>query len=179
MGKVLFYFVRHGESEGNTKGVLSGHTDYPLTEKGREQARETAALIPTDYVYVYSSDLLRCKQTTEIVNVKKLPIVFDVRLRERNFGELTGKSWDELDPEGVLRKADVEQKYDYRPYGGESADQVEARLMECFNEIKDSVTKGTKVLIVTSGGIIRMLHLRHKNEEHAHIPNASVHEFEL
>ena len=179
MGKVLFYFVRHGESEGNTKGVLSGHTDYPLTEKGREQARETAVLIPSDYAYVYSSDLLRCRQTTEAVNTKKLPVVFDRRLRERDFGTLTGKSWDELDVNGTLRKADVEQRYDYRPYGGESANGVETRLMACLNEIKQSVADGAKVLIVTSGGVIRMLHLRHKNEEHAHIPNASVHEFEL
>ena len=34
------YLVRHGQSEGNVAKTFHGHTDYPLTELGREQARQ-------------------------------------------------------------------------------------------------------------------------------------------
>ena len=33
------YLVRHGQSEGNVAKTFHGHTDYPLTELGREQGR--------------------------------------------------------------------------------------------------------------------------------------------
>ena len=36
------YLVRHGQSEGNVAKTFHGHTDYPLTELGREQARGEA-----------------------------------------------------------------------------------------------------------------------------------------
>ena len=41
MGKL--YFARHGESEWNTIGSICGATDIPLTDRGREMAKETAA----------------------------------------------------------------------------------------------------------------------------------------
>lgn len=36
------FFVRHGQSESNLKKVMAGHKDVLLTDKGREQALETA-----------------------------------------------------------------------------------------------------------------------------------------
>ena len=39
---MILYLVRHGQSEGNVKRYFHGQTDYPLTEKGHEQAREVA-----------------------------------------------------------------------------------------------------------------------------------------
>lgn len=172
----VFYFVRHGQSEGNALRVLSGHTDHRLTKEGREEAKEASKNIPQDYGLVYSSDLIRCKETVEILNTKNLPVVFDTRLRERDFGTLTGTPWDERTEEEIEK--DRTQTYDYRPFGGESAEEVQARLFACIEDMK-KVADGRKVLVVTSGGVIRMLHLRHKNEEHRHIKNASVHEFEL
>lgn len=177
--KITFYFVRHGESEGNVAGILSGHLDVSLTPRGVEQAKETARIIPSDYEYIYSSDLLRCKQTAEIVNVRNLPIQYDARLRERCFGTLEGRGWKELDPEGTLRAKDVAQQYDYRPQGGESADDVEKRIFACIADIKSTVPEHAKVLIVAHGGVIRLLHAKRGTLEHEHIPNASVHEFEL
>ncbi len=37
-----FYLVRHGQTEWNTKKIMQGHLDSPLTEKGIEQAKMTA-----------------------------------------------------------------------------------------------------------------------------------------
>jgi broad specificity phosphatase PhoE len=172
------YFVRHGKSENNGKGLVSGQTDVPLTEEGRKQAEDTALKISHDYSMIYSSDLIRCKQTAEIINSKlNLTIVYDARLRERNFGSIEGKYWRDI-PEGeAIKQEDLKkQKYDYRPYGGESFDDVKKRTLACIDDIRQ---KKGKVLVVTSAGIIRLLHhlLNGKNQEIIH--NASVHEFEF
>ena len=39
---MYLYLVRHGQSEGNARRLFFGHTDYPLTALGREQARQAA-----------------------------------------------------------------------------------------------------------------------------------------
>lgn len=173
------YFVRHGESENNKKGGVTGQLDSPLTEEGRMQAQKTILEIPTDISAIYSSDLMRCKQTAEILNTKlNLPILYDVRLRERSFGSLSGKKFGEMDATGVMRQKDQNQVYDYRPFGGEYVDDVKKRLFACIDDIRRE-KKGKKILVVTHGGIIRLLHnvLNNKVEEKIH--NSSVHEFEF
>lgn len=171
-------FVRHGESENNGKGLISGHLDLPLTALGMQQAEEIANKLTGGYSLIYSSDLVRCQQTAEIINKKSnLPIFFDARLRERHFGSLEGKHWVDIPDGEVIKWKDIrEQKYDYRPYSGESVEDVKKRVFDCINEIKH---KKGKVLVVTSAGIIRLLHhfLNGKNPETIH--NASVHEFEF
>ena len=74
------YFIRHGETESNKKGTVTGHIDSPLSEGGIEQTKKTLSEIPNDFQELYSSDLIRCKQTAEILNQKlNLQIKFDVR----------------------------------------------------------------------------------------------------
>ena len=41
-GRTDFYFLRHGESEGNSSRLLQGRGDYPLSEAGRQQALRVA-----------------------------------------------------------------------------------------------------------------------------------------
>ena len=43
-----FYFVRHGQTVWNVENKICGCTDSPLTEYGREQARETGRKILTE-----------------------------------------------------------------------------------------------------------------------------------
>jgi alpha-ribazole phosphatase/probable phosphoglycerate mutase len=171
------YFVRHGQSESNKKGVLTGHIDIPLSDEGIEQVKKTSLEISSDFHEIYSSDLIRCKQTAEIINEKlNVSITYDSRLRERNFGSLAGKSWAEVGEE--LREIDKKQLYDYRPHGGEHVDEVKERVFSCIEEIKIK-HPNKKILIVTSGGIIRLLHNVLNGQIHSHIENSSVHEFEF
>ena len=175
---MLLYFFRHGQSEGNKAGIISGQDDHPLTREGEEEAVRAAKNIPTDVSIIYSSDLTRCKQTAEILNMeKRLPIIYDVRLRERDFGSLAGKMWSEVDVDGSLYAKDRAQQYDYQPYGGESVEQVTKRLHDCIENIKAAVPAGHP-LIVTSAGIIRLLNHLYGDKE-LRIPNASVREFDL
>ena len=169
------YFVRHGETISNKNNTTTGWVDSPLNNDGIKQARKTALEMPLDFSEIYCSDLIRCKQTAEIINQKlNLPIIYDARLRERNFGSLGGKSWDEISSE--MKEIDKLQKYDYRQYGGESVEDVKKRLFDFIDEIRHN-KKDKKILIVTHGGIIRMLHNLLNNEVHQKIQNSSMHEF--
>jgi alpha-ribazole phosphatase len=172
-------FVRHGETENNTKGVVTGHIDSPLNEEGIEQAQKTLSEISNNYQDLYSSDLIRCKQTAEILNQKlNLEIKYDARLRERDFGSLAGKKFSEMDDTGEMKHKDKNQQYDYRPYGGESVEDVKERLFSFIRDVKTH-SKDKKILVVTSGGIIRLLHNILNKEVHEVIHNSSVHEFDF
>ncbi len=173
------YFVRHGKTEYNGTGRMTGQTDIPLIEEGVAQAHAAAGNMPGGITLIYSSDLLRCKQTTDILNKElHLPVFYDERLRERDFGSLAGNKWDELSPNGSLKKTDSEQQYDYRAYGGESFDDVRERVFGFIDDISKKHT-GEVVLVVTSAGIIRMLHHVMNGKIHEVIHNSSFHEFEF
>lgn len=83
-----FYIVRHGETEWNVKGLVQGHTDIPLTKKGKRQARQLAKkLSRINFNAVFSSDLLRAKQTAQLIALeKKIAVKTTQALREETDG---------------------------------------------------------------------------------------------
>ena len=69
-GPTTFYFVRHGESEGNVAGKMQGHLDHPLTDLGRDQARATGewfAAADVAVQRVFASPLKRAFETAAIL----------------------------------------------------------------------------------------------------------------
>jgi probable phosphoglycerate mutase len=93
------YLVRHGESEGNVRGVVQGHLDLPLTDNGRAQIVGLRDVLKgVHFNAAYSSDLLRAKETAEILSKEKDLVVRTSELiRERNYGLLEGTSHEEYD----------------------------------------------------------------------------------
>ncbi len=168
------YFVRHGQTQYNVEKRFTGQADVHLTAEGLQQARDTLRDLPSDFTLIYSSDLVRCKETTAILNeTLNVPVVYDVRLRERNFGSLEGKFRKDVDQ--ALIETDKNQQYDYRPYGGESVEDVKSRVLECIADIQKN-HKDKKILVVTSGGVIRLLHNLINRKVHEVIHNAAIHE---
>ena len=87
------YVIRHGEVDLNVKKLLNGRNDSFLTEDGIKQAKRASKEIKnTDIELVISSPLKRTKQTCEIINANKIPVIYDNRLLERNTNSLMYKS---------------------------------------------------------------------------------------
>ena len=91
-----FYIVRHGETEWNTKKIMQGHLDSPLTENGINQAANLAnELKEIEFIKVISSDLMRAYRTAKIIAVDKdIAVTSTELLREINLGPFTGKKLD-------------------------------------------------------------------------------------
>src|SRR5438128_960886 len=89
--------VRHGETDWNADGRLQGHTDWPLNEYGRTQAKKLAEQLDGDGVAaIYASDLSRARETAEILGGRLgLAVVVDADLREKNWGTWEGLTSDE------------------------------------------------------------------------------------
>lgn len=97
----MIYIVRHGQTELNSRNVLQGRSDYPLNEKGEEQAREAAELLKDiHFDRVYSSPLIRAVQTAKIIAPYAEPQI-DGRLTEMDYGQYEGMTFSEFPPEVI------------------------------------------------------------------------------
>ncbi len=151
------YLIRHGETAGNADRRLQ-RPDVPLNEAGLEQARRLGErLRDAGIAHVLSSDLLRARQTAEaVVRATGSPIQFDPLLQERNFGDLRGRLYDELDPELFSE--------DYDPPGGESGDVFRERVNRAWQRIVECTTEVDgrgHLAVVTHGLVYRVLFARH------------------
>jgi 2,3-bisphosphoglycerate-dependent phosphoglycerate mutase len=92
-------FLRHGESVGNAEDRFQGHADFPLTRKGRAQARALAERWQAEamtFDQCIASPLLRACQTAEIISkVLKIPLELDPDWMEINNGLLAGLTPEE------------------------------------------------------------------------------------
>ena len=162
---MLFYLVRHGQTDWNRAGKIQGTTDIPLNETGRKQAEQLATVLKERSGYpaktridaVYASPLARAFQTAEILaKEEKLPLRRLTGLRERDFGCWEGKSWQQVEAEypdefHLWR----EQPMVGIPSGGESRKSCEARSERAIRQILEE-TAGDAV-IVAHGGILVFL----------------------
>lgn len=99
---MIIYFVRHGESEAN-KNNFHHTPEVPLSELGLQQAHNAAKRFKNIKIdLIYSSPLMRARQTAEIINKKiKAPIEYWDDLSEmRQPSEIRGKR---VDDEEVLK----------------------------------------------------------------------------
>ena len=142
--------IQHTESVHHTNGMVGSWTDWNLSEKGIFQAenigKNLSAELSEKYV-VYSSDLLRAKETAEIVgkHLGSKPI-FKTELRERNLGEAVGKSvqWLRENMEKPERTVD-----DRLFPSSESRRDEWNRLKPFFDEI---TSNGEEYIIIVSHG---------------------------
>jgi len=144
---ITISLFRHSESEANASNVFAGHGDFPLTEKGKNDAREWAETIdPTSYDAVFSSDLSRAFQTAKILFEERGVRVEQTELlREVDFGEKTGKGRGEVDH---LRSVGFP--------GGEQYQDVRDRFVTFLKQIVDEYD-GKHIAIVAHSGQWKIL----------------------
>lgn len=163
---IKIYAVRHGETDGNKRGILQGWTDEPLNKKGRELAMITAkGLADIKFDKVYSSPLSRAYETAEIIlkyNNHSIPqIEKEDRIKEIRFGEWEGFG---ISPENYNIPSDNFNAFYQNPFmfqnapSGESCQQVCDRTGEFYRElISDLGNEGKTILIAIHGFAIRAL----------------------
>lgn len=91
------YLTRHGETVWNTKKLMQGWKDSPLTDKGVKQARQLSLRlsdVPLNAIYSSTSD--RAVNTAEIIKRERpLNVIKIDTLRELSFGSWEGKTFEE------------------------------------------------------------------------------------
>lgn len=171
-------FVRHGETDLNYPvRRMQGVSDYDLNTNGIKQAENIRnKLAEEDFDIIISSPLKRAKHTAEIINeFKKIDIIFDDRIMERNYGKLEGE---------LFNKEYCNLDYDFESLGGEPIDTYKSRLKDFIFEIKKKYYD-KKVLVVAHNGVISVLSCileglpEDNNFENRGIKNGEVKEFIL
>lgn len=150
--------IRHGQSIANARNLFAGHSDFDLTDFGKEQARRAALYIKEkEHVdVIYSSDLLRAYHTAcPIGEILGLPINKDTSLRE-----IYGGKWEAMAfPDIALGypEAFFTWKQDYsaaRPVDGESTAEVYNRVIPHVLSIAKK-HDGETVVLATHATVLR------------------------
>lgn len=146
--------VQHCQSEHHINELSGGWTDTPLTKLGQEQANlignKLKEWIASEEYIFYSSDLMRAKQTAEIISsYLNLNIVEEIGLREINNGIATGKTKDWVKQNQNPRSSEY-YDVDYLSFeGAETPRSFYNRICMCMDKIYRSSNKN--ILIVTHG----------------------------
>lgn len=133
--------VRHGETEENRKGILQGHMDNQLTEKGIEQAKTLAESLENEKIdAIYSSDLARAKNTAkEIAKMhSEAKLKFVKLLRELYAGKYRGTKGSAMD-------------WNNRPKEVESRKSMRERAKKILEKAYKEFPKGTVVFVGHAG----------------------------
>ena len=138
-----FYFLRHGETAGNS-GLIVQSPVTPLNDAGRAQAARAAAALAAagDITRIEASSYPRAYETAQAV-VRRLAVPMNAtpRLGERLFGELAGQSALGLD-------------WRARPAGGETLEAFVARTGAAAGE---ALRGGGAPCLVAHGGNLRVI----------------------
>ncbi len=160
LGRVLIktykiHLIRHGITQGNLDGRYVGITDYPLCREGIEELDE----LRHEYEYprvqkVYTSPLLRCVQTADILFPDILTESVD-EIKEYDFGAFEDKTMSELQENADFQKWLADGMVG-APTGGEDRHAFYLRLQSGFEKILADMMKSKifDAAVVTHGGVI-------------------------
>lgn len=141
--------IRHGMTDWNEAGRLQGRTDVPLNAIGHQQAKQAAeALIAETWDALYTSPLMRARQTSDIIgeSLNLTPqIVAD--LVERNYGHLEGLTIEEL------TRAYPDRARGFESIDVEAPETVRTRAEACLRRLAES-HPGGRILVVSHGAWI-------------------------
>lgn len=157
MAKIFIF--RHGQTFDNKDHTFSGFRSTDLTPEGIEEAKEIAEKLKKENVTkAYQSDLIRSQHTLQLVlngYHEGVQIVTDPRIKERDYGNLTGQNKDEVEKKEPENYKLWHRSYDVPPPGGESIEMVEERVLSFLNDVLPTLKKDDVVFICASGNSIR------------------------
>lgn len=159
--------VRHAQTFWNKDKRIQGQQDSPLTDEGIRQARKWGqALASFDWDVCICSDLGRAKETASHINASlNLPVEYDTRLREQNWGDWTGSTIAGLNQHSpALLAEQVARGWAFCPPGGEDRLAVFERGRTALEDAAARYN-GASILIVSHEGMIKCLLYRCLNRK--------------
>lgn len=162
--KNKYFLLRHGKTihQAEKEDIVYYHPDdnpaCALLEKGIKEAQLAGeALKEKNIDLIFSSDILRTKQTVkivaELINYDLEKVVYDVRLRDVNWGIFGGKSEEEA---WAYYNNNMMNKFELSVPQGESWNQCRERVVEVLKEIENNFTN-KNILIVSHGDPLWLL----------------------
>jgi len=160
-----YFILRHGESVGNIKKIISDWPEKfycPLTKRGRKQIEDSAKKLKEEKIdLIFSSDLLRTRQTAEI-SAKELNVkpIYDKRLREINHGIFNGKPAEEHQKfwamAGETELENFLKRFKIKFPKGENHSDVKKRIHRFLKEVEKKYQK-KNILVVSHEITLTML----------------------
>lgn len=128
---VRIYVIRHGQTEPNTRFACVGRSDVPLDDTGILQSKKLAQKLPENADIIYTSPLIRAKDTIRPycqkhsdIPVKEIPEII-----ERDFGVWEDLSFKEIEAKDPIRYNEWQDNYiEYVIENGESLSEVQERV---------------------------------------------------
>ena len=141
MSETTLYLVRHGATDANLQHpyILQGSgINLPLNETGQEQAALVGRFLSELLIqHIYSSPLLRARQTAEaIAQHHQLTVNSVEAIQECNVGQWEGMDWDSISQQNPVEYKAFMENPSLTPYlGGESYGDVQLRATAAINQL--------------------------------------------
>jgi broad specificity phosphatase PhoE len=141
------FVIRHGETPGNAARVVQT-PETPLSPRGVLQAERLARRLADEGIHhILASDLARAAMTAEpLAAATGAPVTHDSLLQERNFGDIRGTAYADLDVD-ILAP-------DYAPPGGEDWATFHGRVGRAWARIREAAAGTRGHLAVVTHGLV-------------------------
>jgi broad specificity phosphatase PhoE len=148
LSPIAFWFLRHGETDWNARGISQGNVDIPLNAVGVAQARAAAEKLRNRGIAtIVASPLSRARVTAEFAGeALGLPVALDPDLREVSFGVQEGQGMSGWFADWVSGA--------FTPEGAETFVALRRRAVAAANR---AIEQPPAVLVVAHGALFRSL----------------------
>jgi phosphoserine phosphatase len=159
-----FYIVRHGETENNKAGRLSGWIDTPLTDTGLAPTKKVIEKLANLHIdEIYSSDVGRAFITAYFI-ARELNFNKEIKrlsgLREVNYGDAAHM----YSTEAYKLYPQLDRDTHFTPPNGESLDHMQKRVFETINQLNKEY-KNANILLVSHSGVMAALKASHVGQD--------------
>lgn len=145
----IIYLLRHCEYD-NPRNILPGRLPLELSAQGKQRAQELRQFFSDKNITkIYSSAVMRCKQTAESIADQKIPIIYDKRLLETlsAYQGYWGESQTAAGFEFFLHRDEL---------GGEGLADIQKRMVDFWQDL--TATLHENIIICSHGDPLMVLH---------------------
>ena len=139
----MLILLRHGQTTANAQALLQGHMNLPLDPEGERQAQRSGEYLRAAFpdALVISSPLTRAHQTALAVSSN---VLIDERFIELDYGQWDGIALTDVDAQSW---ADWRADPGFRPPGGETLVELDARVRPALDEIAERAQHGHVIVV--------------------------------